>query len=230
VWQGGGLYAWNTVGTVLSNLRLEGNNLSTAGTLVANDLEIVDSPGGYGAFFVASQGPVEATDITVRDAQGIGLYLSAHQPLTCTRCVTTDAQGMGVWAQVPTDSQLTMIDGRIEGSLGVGSRNAGAFEIYDGGPALLDGTDIVGNTGIAGGLYVQDGSTVSLVDLDLHANSATATGGGVFIVDGTVELLDVDFGVGATENSPDDVDGDSFSGPIGYFVGPTTATCTESGC
>lgn len=189
---------------------------------------------------------------------GGGLSVLGTEPVTVESCVITDNQstdGGGIYASA--GAQLALVQttiagnvGGIGGGLAMQSNGAGSLAMTDctiaenasdefgagmvlvGVPmAEITSTTIADNASLdGGGLAVVD-SIVTLTDSTVLRNSATGNGGGLLLVTGTgvVTSIDGDWGVGADDNTPQDVAIPGVGTWSSYGAG-ASFVCDATGC
>jgi hypothetical protein len=118
---------------------------------------------------------VVATDLTIRDTNGPGLYLACEGLLTCTDCTLTDNAFAG--AVVQAGGELVLDGALIEGTISDASTGAGlgvfaaddAQSRYGSSSLTLQDSTIRDNE--MGAVYIRGGGTYQLVGNDLSGGS-----------------------------------------------------------
>lgn len=224
---------------------LTGNTARFGGAVVASGGAILDSEvsdnhaeGAGGILDVREADPVGLLDLTgttllgnTADTYGGGLALGGEvDTLGGTLVLNTAFYGGG---GVSTSDQVGTIEGMvISENVALGESTAGGGVYLDSDATVtLRGCTIDHNQagGWGGGIYTADADL--LIDGGAVTANVAATGGGVMI-DGwpTLTVLAVDFGSGATENTPSDVH-IGVSGAAYTDLGASaTVTCDSLGC
>lgn len=197
---GGGIYSTSTQGMILDNVEVAGNDaavagggvMSTAGGIaIRNGSRVADNTAQVAA------GVYNAGNLTVRSSEIVGNAASfqAGGILNGSQVATDSPHAQLLDADVSNNTaavagggivnlakaNLSMYGGRIADN---GAAGGGGLLVADGSTALLDGTDVVGNTAtsLGGGGIFNSGSTVvfrGTIDANVAA-TANGLGGGIY--------------------------------------------------
>ena len=145
---------------------------------------------------------------------------------------TASGEGGGIYAEGSTiDLTDTLVSSNVAGDYG------GGLYVRSSSSLVMSGGEISYNEGSnGGGLYVGAWTTASLDSVDIKFNEATVDRGGAFYVraeggsseTSEIDVTTCDFGSGASENTPLDVEIQDTSGTEDYldYTGSQSFTCT----
>ncbi|MEQ1565585.1 MAG: MopE-related protein [Myxococcota bacterium] len=218
-------------GTYVENLDLD-FDVTLVG--VAGAAETVIDGGGFTVISANSAANQWIEGFTVTNG-GYGVHVSSligAGAFTLKHAVVTGNQ-TGFQYTVTKDSGGTFLLEDVELSDDHGAMVGGGAWIVNGSGAFVD-VRFLDNTAPDGGaLYVSAlDDTITLERCTLHGNVADDHGGAVYVevLSSPIEVVDSDFGVGATENLPDDVYlGNSSNPSYPWFQDHETFTC-YGGC
>lgn len=188
-----------------------GGLLSTDGAVTISDANFADNSAnraGGGIELIDGTLSVTNTDLTGNDVNGGAgtanpgnggaFHVTGMASIvTFTNCIIDNneaaSEGGGLWNQSGTT--MTVMDSEITGNTAFGDAadNGGGGIFNNGGTLNLeDGSELSNNlasgtAGSGGGLFSTDGD-VTIDDVTFEANAANRAGGGIEIVDGTLDI------------------------------------------
>ena len=233
-------------GVTLEGLTVTGGLASDGGGVRLNsgnsglalvDVTLAENSGSYGGgLFLDTLGAIttlERVTMTGNDAGfGGGLYDGGDQVVVCTDCTFSDDYGVvGGAVYLAWSSELIATTSSF-----IGNESGSGGALYLATLASAEVTDgwIEGNnaTLYGGALYLSTDATLELVRTSILTNTATYSGGGAYLAflytSPTLLADDTDWGVGGTENLPDDVASPSIS--VGYYQAASSFECTVFAC